>query len=293
MVKRALHPASVHSANETVGDMLLLFGVGLDMAAYEAGPLPAEVLHIIIHLVLGPLDLVRAGHSYLYDTNGSVNPKWLLRFMSIARKEHDIPYGAAYYKKRAKRYVGAAPLDRLWAGFDERNEPPHPEWTRKQWERFLHWRFERHVTRRDHAIFEHGCRPFLYRNIYDHGTRFYVAGLGASFRHQVMLYEPYSRPLLDEAEEATISEQLREVLGGPNFDRFVRVRDVSGVLQIFFFGSAVDIDTVMESNLFRKHAYSAGADALHCWPTPGCEWGYGPAVLTGKEGRRPLRIAFK
>lgn len=293
--------ASMHVLNENLGDMLLLFSVGVDMSKYEVeiDRLPADVLAMIARFVLGPLHLVRGGLSYLYDSGSSVNTRWLLRLMEITRKESDIPYGDAYYNKRAKHYAGPTlrgsfyPPDMAKARRFAAVPTPHPAWRRKQWEYFLHHRFEEMMTRADGTfpIIQHGTRPFLFRNIYDHATRFYVAGLGFSYRHQFMLYEPF----INESEEASVAKQLREIMGTANFERFVRVRAVPGGMQIFFFGSAVDIDAVMGSDLFIRHSYFSGASALHYWYGSPCVEGWTPVPLHGglQDGCRPVHISFK
>lgn len=282
-------------------DMLLLFSAGLNWETYNmCKPLPTEVLAIIVEYALDPLELVRERRrAGLYDSGDGVNAKWLIRFMDLTRRPSDAPYGEAFDR------CGTSMRDRVRKGdvmrpgtmdmydFFTNSTPKFPHgntnWSAKQWKWFLVNRLETCMKRPN--LTNH------IRNIYDHSTRYYVAGYGRSYRHQFVLYEPYAQT---QPEFDAVESHLRMVLGSPNFDRFVRLRLFPSGMQVFFFGPAVDIDTVMQSALFKEHSYfeglkDTGNTSLLKWQrwSDGTSLRWDPAPLAAEGGRRALRICFK
>lgn len=226
--------------------------------------IPPEVLTIIAQFASPALHLVRGSMTDQFEQYGHVKAKWLASFMSLDRKPSDAPFGDALTNPRAKTFEH-------WESFAH----GHSKWTRKQWSTFLMARLTKHI--RDPLAGE-----FLARRLYDHSTRFYVEGRGGSPRHTFLLYEPY---LFDEGAVATA---LRAVLGTHNFDRFVRLRQFEGCLQIFFFGPAVDMDSVMQSSLFVDSAYFNrrwSEDSL-------CQMPKNAPSLSDKQNCRHVSIRF-
>lgn len=282
-------------------EMLLLFSVGLDWEKYKmCVPLPPDVLAIIVEYSLDTLRLVRERrHGDLYSDSDGVSAKWLCRFMDITRRPSDAPYGEAFERR------GLSTKDRVRKGNVMRpgtmdmytflcNTIPrfphgHTSWNAKQWKWFLTDRLTTCLKRV--SILSH------IRDIYDHSTRFYVAGFGRSYRHQFMLYEPY---IQTQPGFEAVESHLRLILGSSNFDRFVRLRLMRGGMQVFFFGPAVDIDTVMSNPIFKEHSYfeglrDTGNMSLLRW----LRWRDGPylectpAFLAAKGCHRALRVQFK
>lgn len=302
---RGQHTSSESTETKAVcfEEILLVFSVGLNWEKYGMCiPILPEVVDIIAEYALGTLKLVRERNRLLYyhDKEG-LSAKWLSRFMDIARWPCDAPYGN-FSTTSGLGEVNIVPIkERLHLKFIHDIVPHYPHgdtsWTANQWKWFLADRFETCIKRS--SIINH------ITDIYKNSTRFYVSGYGHNYRYQFMLYEPC---INTECEYNMVEAHLRKVLGKDNFDRFVRLRmfickhkerSPSLGMQIFFFGPAVDINTVMQSPLFKQHSAfeelkDNGNTSLHLWKS----WCNGgsltskPPPLYTEGCRRALSIKF-